>query len=168
MSAEEGASPADGTGEEKGAAVRLPPPVVPVIALVFGLVVESLVLATGPWLGDVVRYAGGATVVGVGIGLLLTAAGLFRATGQDPKPWEPSPELIVRGIYRYTRNPMYVSFGLLQAGLGIVFGSLWPLALVPVTGWIIYQTAIRHEEAYLREKFGEPYEAYLRDVRRWI
>ena len=76
--------------------------------------------------------------------------------------------MIIEGIYRYTRNPMYVSFGALQAGLGLLLGSALPALLAPVSWWVIYLIAIRHEEDYLRGKFGADYVAYLGQVRRWL
>ena len=81
---------------------------------------------------------------------------------------QPVPELIIEGIYKYIRNPRYVGAGLLQSGLGLLFGSVTPTVLVPITWWIIYLIAIRDEEAYLLGKFGNPYEAYLGQVRRWL
>ena len=63
---------------------------------------------------------------------------------------------------------MYLGMGLLQAGLGLLFGSAWPLVLVPVTWWVIYRISIRHEEAVLAGKFGDSYEAYRRAARRWM
>jgi len=160
---------ANGSEEkERGANVRIPPPVVPVVLLVFALVLDAFAAPLGLAPVGLARWAGGGVLTAAGIGLLAAAGGLFRKTGQDPKPWEPAPELIVEGIYRITRNPMYVGFGALQAGLGMLFGSYLPGLLVPLTWWIIYLIAIRHEEAYLREKFGADYEAYLGQVRRWL
>lgn len=160
---------ANDVGEkERGADVRIPPPVVPVVMLIVGLGLDHFAAPFGVGPVGLARFAGGAALTAVGLGLLGAAAGLFRKTGQDPKPWEPAPELIIEGIYRITRNPMYVAFGALQAGLGMLFGSYLPGLLVPLTWWIIYLIAIRHEEAYLREKFGAEYEAYLGKVRRWL
>ena len=104
----------------------------------------------------------------LGIGLMAGAFGLFRRTGQDPKPWESTPEIISTGIYRFTRNPMYVSMGLLQAGLGVAFANGWVVLLVPVVWGVIYAIAIRHEEAYLERKFGSRYTDYKKSVRRWL
>lgn len=92
----------------------------------------------------------------------------FAATGQDPKPWLPSPELIEAGIYRVSRNPMYVSMALLQVGLGVAVGYGWVALLVPMSMATVYWTAIRHEERYLEDKFGEAYLQYKRSVRRWL
>ena len=107
----------------------------------------STALGTGA-----LRFAVGGVLVIAGLAAMGLAIGWFRKTGQDPAPWKESPELIIEGIYKWTRNPMYLGMGLLQAGLGLLFGSVWPLVLVPVTWWVIYRIAIRHEEAYLAGK----------------
>ena len=153
---------------EKGAAVTFPPPFVPLLLLAVGIAIEKTLAPVGWVPTDAWRWGLGGGGVVAGVVLLGLAQGLFSKTGQDPKPWKPAPELIVEGIYQYTRNPMYLGMGALQAGLGLLFASVTPAILVPVTWWIIYRIAIRHEEAYLKEKFGEPYEAYLQRTRRWI
>ena len=96
------------------------------------------------------------------------AFGLFRRTGQDPKPWKSTPEIISSGVYTVSRNPMYVGMSLLLAGIGIGWANGWLLVLLPPLWFVIYRTAIRHEEAYLERKFGDRYLAYKRSVRRWI
>ena len=154
--------------EEKGADVRFPPPFVPLILLAVGIAIDKTLAPIG-WVPEGLwRWGLGGVLVADGVLLLGLANGLFRKTGQDPKPWKPAPELIIDGIYNYTRNPMYLGMGSLQAGLGFLFASVTPAILVPITWWIIYRIAIRHEEAYLVERFGEPYEAYMRQTRRWL
>ncbi len=71
-------------------------------------------------------------------------------------------------MYRFTRNPMYVGMALLQAGIGLALASAWTIALVPVVLAVVYATAVRHEEAYLEEKFGAAYLSYNSSVRRWM
>jgi protein-S-isoprenylcysteine O-methyltransferase Ste14 len=151
-----------------GAAVRFPPPFVPLIALGLGIVAHLWLL---PWsipLANSVRVGAAVLLLGAGMALMLSAFGLFRRTGQDAKPWESTPEIISTGIYRFTRNPMYVSMGLLQAGIGVALANGWVVLLVPVVWVVIYFIAIRHEEAYLERKFGDVYSDYKRSVRRWL
>ncbi len=165
----EGAGQGGGAADrERGPSVNIPPPVVPLVLLVVGLVIDFTFDPWGVTIVPTARYALGAAFIIAGQGAMFSAMGRFRATGQDPRPWEPSPELIIEGIYRYTRNPMYVGFGAIQAGVGLVFGCLTPAILVPVSWWLIFHIAIRHEEAYLLEKFGEAYASYIQTVRRWI
>ena len=93
---------------------------------------------------------------------------LFRSTGQDVKPWEPTPEIISSGIYRFTRNPMYLGMALLQIGIGISLANAWIVALVAPVLFVIQMIAIRPEEGYLEQKFGDAYAQYRASVRRWL
>jgi len=151
-----------------GAAVRFPPPFVYLGAVVLGGLLHVLVFPLPIDLPTGLRIAVAAVAALIGLMLGVGALGLFRRTGQDPKPWESTPEIISTGIYRYTRNPMYVGMALLQLSIGIGWGNGWIVALLPPVLVLIYATAIRHEEAYLERKFGEGYLAYKRSVRRWL
>jgi protein-S-isoprenylcysteine O-methyltransferase Ste14 len=155
------------TEARDGAPVRVPPPLVYLAAVVAGVGLQlgwplPLGLARGP------RVALGVLVVLLGVPLLVGAMRLFRETGQDPKPWLATPEVVSRGVYRFTRNPMYVSLALGQTALGIGLGNPWILLLAPVSCVAVQITAIRHEEAYLERKFGDSYRDYKKSVRRWI
>ncbi|NNL68216.1 MAG: isoprenylcysteine carboxylmethyltransferase family protein [Myxococcales bacterium] len=153
--------------EKDGAAVRFPPPFVPLIALAVGMAVHAL-LPLGLPIAGALRWLLAGALVSAGIALLAAAFGLFQATGQDPAPWETTPEVISTGVYARTRNPMYVSMALLQAGIGVALANAWVVLLVPVTCWVIARIAIRHEETYLERKFGAAYTDYKARVRRWI
>jgi len=150
------------------AAVRFPPPLVYAFAVIAGIVLHSFAVPFELGLPLAVRI-GAATVSGAGgLALLVVAAGLFKRSGQDPRPWKATPEIISSGIYRVTRNPMYVSMGLLQLSVGIALANGWILAFLPVVLGIVYVIAIRHEESFLEAKFGEAYQRYKSSVRRWI
>ena len=156
------------TGKEEGATVRIPPPLVYLAAVVTGMVLQAFVLPLPLGLALAVRI--GAAVVTALLGALIMggAVVLFNCSGQDPKPWTPTPEMISGGVYRFTRNPMYVGMALLQAGIGIGLANGWVVALVPVVLIVVYRTAIRHEEAYLTHEFGDAYLDYKKSVRRWL
>jgi protein-S-isoprenylcysteine O-methyltransferase Ste14 len=151
-----------------GAAVRFPPPFVPLIALALGVVMQLWGWPLLIPMGVALRIGIAVLLLILGGALMAAAFGLFRSTGQDPKPWLSTPEIISTGIYRFTRNPMYVSMGLLQAGIGIGLANGWVVLLVPAVWVVIYLIAIRHEEAYLEEKFGTVYTEYKASVRRWF
>ena len=153
--------------EHDGAAVRLPPPLVFLLAVLAGIVLQlflpfRLDLPRGVRIGVTLAF------VLAGISVWGTAIGLFRRSGQSPRPWESTPEIISAGVYRYTRNPMYLAMALLQAAIAVGASNGWILALVPVSLVIVYFTAVRHEEAYLERKFGAVYLEYKRTVRRWL
>jgi protein-S-isoprenylcysteine O-methyltransferase Ste14 len=155
-------------GDRDGASVRIPPPVVYLVAVVAGVVIDRYLIPVPLDLPEGVRVGAAAVATAIGIGVMAAAIGLFKRTGQDPKPWESTPEIISTGVYRFTRNPMYVGMALLQAAIGLAAASAWIIGLVPGALAVVYATAVRHEEAYLEEKFGAVYLSYKRRVRRWI
>jgi len=85
-----------------------------------------------------------------------------------PSPLIPPKKLVVRGLYRFVRNPMYLGWLLVLAGEVIVFQSI-PLAKYFLgTFAFFYFFILFFEEPNLSHKFGESYEAYRKSVRRWI
>jgi protein-S-isoprenylcysteine O-methyltransferase Ste14 len=151
-----------------GAAVRFPPPLVYLLAVVAGAAGHAFLLPLPLGLGAGARIAATLLALGLGVAAIAGAIGLFRRTGQDPKPWTSTPELITTGVYRWSRNPMYVGLALIQIGIAIGLANAWILALVPPVLAVVYATAIRHEERYLEREFGETYLEYKRSVRRWL
>jgi protein-S-isoprenylcysteine O-methyltransferase Ste14 len=154
-------------GETDAAAVRFPPPLVFVLAVLIGAARELFAPLTLP-LSPGARIAGAAVAGVAGLAFGIPAIALMRRSGQNPAPWTTSPELLGGGIYRVSRNPMYVGMALLQLAIGLGAASGWIVLLVPVSLAVVYATAVRHEEAYLAGKFGEPYLAYKQRVRRWL
>jgi len=156
------------TSDGDGAAVRVPPPLVFLSAAIAGWLVHAFVrpLPVGLTVGPRLGIAAAALLLGAVV--VSGAVGLFKRTGQDPKPWKSTPEIVSTGVYRLTRNPMYVSLGLFQAGVGVGLANGWIILLVPVALAVVWVTAVRHEEAYLERKFGATYLAYKRSVRRWF
>ena len=161
------AKPTDATGEEDGAAVRFPPPFVPLIALAVGIALQFAWPLALP-VDGLLRYGLSALLLLAGLGAIGAAMGLFREIGQDPKPWVTTPAIVSSGIYGFTRNPMYLGMGLMQAGFSVALANGWVLLLVPVTCFVIARSVIRHEEVYLEGKFGAEYTDYKARVRRWI
>lgn len=157
-----------GSSERDGAAVRVPPPLVYLLALLAGIGLQILVPSLRLALPVAARVVLAIAFALAGAALVGAALGLFRRSGQDPAPWKSTPAVIAEGVYRYTRNPMYLGLGLIQAAIGIAVASGWIVALVPVTLAIVHVIAVRHEEAYLERKFGADYLAYKQRVRRWL
>jgi protein-S-isoprenylcysteine O-methyltransferase Ste14 len=107
-----------------------------------------------------------------GLGLAVAAAGVlefFRA-GTTVNPMRPAKvsSLVTSGIYRFTRNPMYVGDVLILAAVVVFFAN--PLCLAAVALFIAWMNVLQipAEERALRERFGEAYDAYRARVRRWI
>jgi protein-S-isoprenylcysteine O-methyltransferase Ste14 len=104
----------------------------------------------------------------LGITSLILAASLFRKNKNPVNPSGSTQLIICSGIYKYTRNPMYLGLTIIFIGLSIIsnawfsFIILFPLLIVCQKG------IIEREERYLTRKFGNEYLEYQSKVRRWI
>jgi protein-S-isoprenylcysteine O-methyltransferase Ste14 len=105
-------------------------------------------------------------IVGLGIGV--AALVRFRADGTPFDPTAAANALATTGIYRFTRNPMYLGAILAFTGLGLWLKTSWLVALMPVLAIALHMLAIQREEAYLERRFGAAYRTYRDRVRRWI
>ncbi|TJW95650.1 MAG: isoprenylcysteine carboxylmethyltransferase family protein [Mesorhizobium sp.] len=76
--------------------------------------------------------------------------------------------MVTSGVYRVTRNPMYVGMAPVYAALALALGSLIALILLPAAVLVIHRRVILREEQYLEGKFGSEYRAYKVRVRRWL
>jgi protein-S-isoprenylcysteine O-methyltransferase Ste14 len=156
------------TSEKDAAAVRISPPLVFGVAIAAGFLLQRYALPLPLGLPEAVRTAAKLGAALFGGGLIVVALALFHRTKQDPRPWESTPEIVNRGAYRWSRNPMYLGMALIQGALGLSRSNGWVLLLLPPALVVVYWTAIRHEEAYLERKFGNSYLEYKREVRRWL
>lgn len=93
----------------------------------------------------------------------------WRGIG-TPAPIDPPRRLVISGLYRWVRNPMYVGLGLVLLGEGLTFPRLTIIMLIMIASlWVTVSfLIIAFEEPTLRAKFGDDYAAYCRNVRRWI
>ena len=111
-----------------------------------------------------------AAFVVAGVAIALSGVLAFRRanTTVDPRVPQQSSSLVIRGIYRYSRNPMYVGFLLLLVALGFYLMSAAALALLPLFVLYMNRFQIAPEERFLLQKFGVEYQAYTQQVRRWL
>lgn len=155
--------------EADAARVRIFPPGVPLLVIGAGIGLERVWPIWSGALPTPARYwIGGAIAAGAILGLGLWSVVLFRRSGQSENPWKPTPAVVERGPFRFTRNPMYLQMLLVCVGAAVALSNAWILLLVPFGGWALQRFAILPEEAYLERKFGETYLRYKRRVRRWL
>jgi len=115
-----------------------------------------------------VRWFGVALIV-VGVPLLLDSFARFALQGRGtPAPVLPTERLVVTGLYRYVRNPMYVGVMTVVLGQGLVIGSLPVLGYGALLGPTFQLFVLAYEEPKLRRSFGAEYDRYCRNVSRWI
>ena len=107
-------------------------------------------------------------LVAAGIGIAVVSVRAFERAGTGIVPFDPATALVTGGLYRYTRNPMYLGMVLLLVGVAIALGSLGAWLPIPMFVWIIQAWFIVGEERLLEQTFGESYIAYKRGVRRWL
>jgi protein-S-isoprenylcysteine O-methyltransferase Ste14 len=141
----------------------------PVVALMFIVIAYFLGrFAPLPFAASVsLRYIGLAmTFVGflLGIGALIE----FKKAHTTLDPHGSARQLVTSGIYRFTRNPIYLGFLLMVIGLPLNSGLYWGIVLAPFYVFMLHRLIIQHEEAYLERKFGKAYTSYMSRVRRWL
>jgi protein-S-isoprenylcysteine O-methyltransferase Ste14 len=125
-------------------------------------------LSALPRPGPVQLYAGLALFL-VGVSIMLRCILQFALEGRGTlSPVDPTKRLVVRGLYRFSRNPMYVGVMLILIGEAIMAQSV-PLWIYLVVVFIAFNLFIvLHEEPRLRKDFGQEYLDYCQKVRRWI
>lgn len=143
---------------------------------IFFLVAPCVVAGVGPWLvtswvaepmPTALRVAGAALIV-VNVPLLVHAFFRFATEGRGtPAPVAPTSSLVVGGVYRWVRNPMYVAVGSVIAGQALLLGS--PALAVYLALYCVAVATFVHgyEEPVLRATFGAEYEAYCQAVPAW-
>jgi len=109
----------------------------------------------------------GALLMAVGMVLVLWSAGLFRRRKTTLNPVGEPTALTTEGLYRLSRNPMYVGMLLGLLGLALFLGDAWCL-LAPAFFAAVTARQIRREEIVLEKIFGEAYRNYRVRVRRWL
>ncbi|UVJ43632.1 isoprenylcysteine carboxylmethyltransferase family protein [Pseudomonas sp. LS1212] len=148
---------------------RIPPPLV---ATLFGLLIwlAARQLPGGLELAIEWRLGAALAVLLAGAGVCLAGVLSFRRARTTVNPLKPetASALVSSGIYRYTRNPMYLGFAIALLAWSIFLA--WPLALLGVLGFALYMNRfqIGPEERALSALFGADFHQYCGRVRRWL
>ena len=152
--------------DKKGPAVKFPPPLI-FLSLLITSYGAHQALPLGLGISPQAKFIGVAVALVGMLILLLTLISFLRAK-TSIEPWKPTTKIITTGLYAWSRNPIYAAFCLIPIGCGIFINSLWVLLSFIPSALLVYYIAIRKEEVYLEEKFGEEYLRYKRKVRRWL
>jgi protein-S-isoprenylcysteine O-methyltransferase Ste14 len=110
----------------------------------------------------------GIPVCAVAIALFLFSALKFRAAGTPLPARQPTTAIVTTGPYRFSRNPVYLSFSLYLLGTAIWLNSGWLLVTLAGAVALTNFVVIPAEEHYLEQKFGAEYQDYKASVRRWL
>jgi len=148
--------------------LKVPPPVV------------TLLHAAGMWLAAAtlpalaiaipLRHGLAIGIAGIGVGFALTGVYAFHRAGTTVNPMQPAAtsSMVTSGVYRVSRNPMYVGILLALAGWAVFLSHALPYLFLPAFVLYMNRFQIAPEERVLSAKFGDEYEAYQRAVRRWL
>lgn len=148
--------------------LKIPPPVyVLLIGLLMTLAdrfLPVMQVVPEPW------NIAGAVLVAIAVLMNIWSLRLFAEKKTTFSPMKPknTSDLVIKGIYKFTRNPMYLGLLAFLSGYAVWLGSLTPMLVLPLFCWVMTEMQIKPEENALEEKFGERYLDYKQSVRRWI
>jgi protein-S-isoprenylcysteine O-methyltransferase Ste14 len=149
--------------------VAIKPPILFLGALLLGcLLTVWFPIGSGIAQPNGLGLAVGLSFVVLGFGLAIFPARRFQRAGTSVMPGEASTVLVRDGLYRVTRNPIYIGLILLYFGLSIVLTSVWMLLLLVPAVIVLHRGVVKREEDYLDWKFGEDYRHYVSQVPRWL
>lgn len=154
------------TGDTPG--VIAPPPLLFLGVLLIGAALDFGLLRVSTGLPGSLRLGAGAVLAAAAGALVAGALRRFRRAGTAVEPWRPSTALVTDGVYRFTRNPIYLAMALLYLGLALAMDGVVALLLLPPLLALVQVGVIAREERYLEGKFGEDYRRYVASVRRWL
>ena len=147
---------------------KIPPPIVGALVGLAMWLVASIgpTASVSPW----VRYIATAVLVAAGLAFDLLGLLAFRASKTTANPLRPqrASALVTGGVYRITRNPMYVGMCFLLLAWAVYLSALLPFAGPVVFVLYITRFQIKPEELALGRLFGEQYTQYMAQVRRWL
>jgi protein-S-isoprenylcysteine O-methyltransferase Ste14 len=146
--------------------VAFHPPVLLALALIAGFL-GRWIIPLG-FLPKALSQSVGPLFVAASVGSFFWAAYTMRSGGASIPTNKPTDTMVVRGPFRFSRNPIYLSMLLLQLGVGIWTDSLWFLGLAALSAVLLSWGVISREERYLERKFGAEYSRYKLRVRRWL
>ena len=157
---------AESSSSQDHPGVRIPPPLIFfVMAVAAGVADRLLPLSIG--IGTMALYVGGAVVL-IAILSIMYIARIFQKLETEIEPWKTTSRIIKSGPYRISRNPVYMLASGVPVGVGLAIDTYWGLIFGVIALWVVYHTAVKKEEKYLAEKFGQEYLEYKARVRRWL
>lgn len=146
----------------------VPPPLLYAISLLAGYLIQSyLPLSSSIFQTISIKIV---TIILLIISLIISFFSIrqFWKSRNTLISIKPATSLQTSGIYQFTRNPMYVGLSSLYLSFSFFLGSWWYFILFPFLQLIIQEYNIKREERYLERAFGEDYQNYKRNVRRWL
>jgi protein-S-isoprenylcysteine O-methyltransferase Ste14 len=150
--------------------VRVPPPFIYLLGFLVGWAINRWV--GGPVVPEhaplAARLVPGLLMVVGGVVLVVSAIATIKRAGSNIAPMRPTTALVTSGPFRWSRNPIYLGFALVSAGVAVSLNMVWPIITLVIVLWIVRRRVIAREEAYLERTFGREYRRYMERVPRWM
>ena len=125
-------------------------------------------LSVEPFTHDIPLKLIGTPMLILGAAIIILSKRDLEIHNQPSEPKAATSKIVQTGMFRVSRNPLYLGLFIAFCGLAVATDKLWWLLLSPLLLSLTHYLLIAPEEAYLEKKFGDEYKAYKRKVRRWI
>lgn len=140
-----------------------------IIALVLGFVFNNYIYSFSDIsISSIFRFSAGGLLLCSGLFIIILAKKEFSKLKQPSGPGKPTTKIVDSGIFKFSRNPLYLGILIIFVGIGISSINFWYIILSIPLGLMIHFVLVLPEEHYLSELFGQEYESYTKRVRRWI
>lgn len=130
--------------------------------LVLHFLLPGLTVIAAPW------NLAGALLMILGLAFTIGGAQTFHRADTPVRPFEESTKLVTHGLFRFSRNPMYLGMTVMLAGTAVLLGSLTPWVVPPVFVVVIRYFFVLPEEKLMEQTFGDAFRDYRRKIRRWL
>jgi protein-S-isoprenylcysteine O-methyltransferase Ste14 len=154
------------TNEQDNPGIKVPPPLIYLLPLVLGLMLDRL--GNVSFLPRGLARGLGWSLLGGGMVLNGWFLRTIRKADVPIRTDKPVPRLTTEGPFRYSRNPSYLALAMIYAGIASLRNSLWAVLLLAPAVMVMQREVIGREERYLERTFGEEYLTYKVRVRRWV
>ena len=159
---------AKNTNKKNHAQVKTIPPLIPLTFIVLSWLLQRYVYPLAiPLPINVQIIIAGVFMICASV-LFAFSLYFFFKTRQNPEPHTPTNALYTGGIFKLTRNPIYLGFLCAQVVVAVKLNNLYVILTIPLVLWLLNKWVIEPEETYLEQLFGQDYLDYKQKVRRWL
>lgn len=160
---------ADGKNARDTAGIIAPPPLLTLALILAGFGAERFWPLPLPGHGPAtLRLVASVAILLLACGIFVAAVRQLRGHHTTPNPYHPTTTVVSSGVYRLSRNPIYVAMMLLVLALALGAGTAWLFGSLVILFSLLHFGVVLREERYLSAKFGAAYDDYRVRVRRWL
>lgn len=152
--------------QKDSANIIAPPPIIYLGGIILGILLHYL-KPLEIFNNDLLVYSGWILII-ISLTFFTISLKSFRNAKTNVNPHKPTTSIITKGLYKFSRNPIYLSMTIFYFGITALFNDFWFLIILIPILLIIQYGVIKHEEDYLTKKFGETYVKYKKSVPRWL